>query len=214
MTICDMPQRTPEWFRARLGRVTGSRAGDVLAKIKTGEAAARRDYRIELVCERLTGVCAEHEFVSKDMLRGIEREPDAFAAYESLTGHVVRRTGFIQHDEWMAGCSLDGDVDDCTGIIELKVPKTATHLRYLRAGVLPAEHAAQVRHNLWVTGAAWADFVSFDDRLPSHLQVFCVRVTREQMALPAYEAEVLAFLADVDLEEAALRGWSALKEAV
>lgn len=200
ITILDHPQRSPEWFASRLGRVTGSRAADVLAKIKTGEAAARRDYRIELVCERLTGRAAEDGYVSKDMQRGTDLEPSAFGLYEAVTGNLVRRTGFIQRDDIMAGCSLDGDVDDLTGIVELKCPKSATHLRYLRSGRMPAEHLAQVTHNLWITGAEWCDFASFDDRFAPALHLFVVRVQRADVDIAAYEAEVMKFLLEVDVE--------------
>jgi hypothetical protein len=50
-----MEQRSEEWFQARLGKVTASRVADVLAKIKSGESASRRNYKIQLVSERLTG---------------------------------------------------------------------------------------------------------------------------------------------------------------
>jgi len=50
-----MEQRTEEWLLARLGKVTASRVADVLAKIKTGEAAVRKNYKMELVVQRLTG---------------------------------------------------------------------------------------------------------------------------------------------------------------
>jgi hypothetical protein len=200
ITIVDHEQRSPEWFAARLGRLTGSRAADMLAKIKTGEAAARRDLRTQLVCERLTGCVQEDAFVSKDMQRGTELEPAAFVAYEAETGAIVRRTGFIQAADLMIGCSLDGDVDNLTGIVELKCPRSANHLRYLKNGVLPSEHVAQVTHNLWVTGAEFADFVSFDPRFPQALQVFRVRVTRREVDLAGYEAAALAFLAEVDRE--------------
>lgn len=208
-TVLDFDQRTPEWYAARCGRLTGSVAGDMLAKIKTGEAAARRDLRIQLVCERLTGQPQEDGFQSKEMLRGIELEPTAFGAYEAATGIMVDRSGFVSADEYMAGCSLDGHVDDFTGIIELKCPKSATHLRYIRAGVAPADHLPQIRHNLWITGAKWADFVSFDDRFPSDLQLFRVRVTRESADIQGYEAEAMKFLAEVEAELAALNGMRA-----
>lgn len=200
--IIDAEQRSPEWFLARLGRLTGSRAGDMLAKIKTGEAAARRDLRLQLVCERLTGQLQEDAYVNGAMQRGIDLEPMAFAAYESLTGHMARRTGFLQHPEFMAGCSVDGDVDDFAGIVELKCPKSATHLRYLRARTVPSEHLAQITHNLWISGADWCDFLSFDDRFPSALQTFLVRVQRAHVDLSAYEAEAVRFLAEVEAEEA------------
>jgi hypothetical protein len=176
----------------------------MLAKIKTGEAAARRDYRLQLATERLTGTPQENGFVNAEMQRGIDLEATAFAAYEAATGEMVRRTGFICAEDHMVGCSLDGDVSDFAGIIELKVPKSTTHVGYLKAGTLPSTHAAQVRHNLWVTGAEWCDFASFDDRLPKELQLFRVRVYAKDLDLAGYEAEAMQFLAEVDAEVRAL----------
>jgi predicted phage-related endonuclease len=204
-TIIDAEQRSPEWFAARLGRLTGSRAGDMLATIKSGEAAARRDLRMQLVCERLTHTLQEESFISPAMQRGIDCEPLAFAAYESLTGHVAQRTGFIAHDTLLVGCSLDGHVGAFEGICEFKAPKSATHLRYLRAGTVPSDYLPQIRHNLWVTGAAWCDFLSFDDRFPPPLQTFLVRVQAADVDLPGYEKAALAFLAEVDREVTAVR---------
>jgi hypothetical protein len=119
MRIVDAAQRSPEWFAARAGKVTGSRAADVLAKVKSGEAAARRDYRLQLAVERITGTPMENGFVSADMQRGIDLEATAAARYEAATGHLLRHTGFLAHDTLAAGCSLDGDVDDFTGIVEI-----------------------------------------------------------------------------------------------
>lgn len=201
-TVIDAEQRSPEWFAARCGKLTGSCAADVFAKIKTGEAAARRDLRMRLVVERLTGQTQDGDgFVSADMKRGTDLEPQAFAAYEAETGTMVSRAGFLLHNDLPVGCSPDGVIGDYEGILELKVPRSATHLRYLRApGVLPAEHVAQVHHALFVTGAAFVDFCSFDPRFPSHLQVFLVRVTRESVDLKAYELAIRLFLSEVDAE--------------
>jgi hypothetical protein len=205
-TILDALQRSPEWFAARLGRLTGSRAHDMLAQIKSGEAAARRDLRVQLVVERLTGQPQENGYINAEMQRGLDKEADAFAAYEALTGHLVRRTGFIQHTDLMTGCSLDGDVDDLAGIVELKCPKSATHLGYWKAGTVPSNHMPQILHNLWVTGAGWCDFCSFDDRFPAHLQVFYVRVPRVELDVLAYAKTAEKFLVEVEAEyQAALK---------
>lgn len=201
MRIINVEQRTPEWFAARLGRATGSRAKDIIASIRTGEAAARRDYRFDLVTERLTGHRDEDGFVSKDMQRGTDLEPEAFAAYEALTGTLVRRTGFVVSDECMAGCSLDGDVDDMTGIVEIKCPKSATHFGYFKIGEVPANHLAQIIHNLWVSGAQWCDFVSYDDRFPEGLQLVVIRYKRVESVIADYAAKVREFLAEVDRDE-------------
>ena len=206
--IIDADQRSAEWFQARAGRLTGSRASDMLATIKSGEAAARRDYRMQLVCERLTGQPQEDAFINAAMQRGIDMEPHAFAAYEALTGAVAVRTGFLSHTEHLAGCSLDGHVDGFTGIVEIKCPKSATHLKYWRGkGEAPSDYLPQITHNLWITGAAWCDFLSFDDRFPAEFQTFLVRVNRADVDITGYEAKALAFLAEVETEVSVLKGW-------
>ena len=199
-TIVDAEQRSDAWLAARAGRATGSRAKDILAKIKSGEAAARRDYKMQLVAERLIGAPQEDGYVNKEMLRGIEKEPDAIAAWEASTGLIARRTGFLAMTEYLAGCSVDGDIRDFEGLLEVKAPKTATHLGYLKLRRLPPEYEPQATHNMWVTGAKWLDFCSFDDRLPEDLQLLYVRVYRNELDIEGYESEVLRFLKDVDDE--------------
>jgi hypothetical protein len=206
-TIIDAPQRSEAWFAARLGRLTGSRAADCLATIKSGEAAARRDLRTQLVCERLTGTLQEDGFVNQAMQRGIDVEPQAFAAYEALTGNLAQRTGFLAHNTLQVGCSLDGHIGAFEGILELKCPKSATHLSYLRSpGKVPAAHLPQIVHNLWVSGAAWCDFLSFDDRFPPPLQTFLVRVERNEQEITSYALAAALFLSEVQAELDLVKG--------
>ncbi len=204
--VCDAAQRSPEWFQARLGRVTGSRAKDVLATVKTGEAAARRDYRVQLAVERITSTVAEDGFQSDDMKRGIELEDAAFAAYEAVTGEMVSRVGFLVHTDMMVGTSPDGVLGDYAGLLELKVPRSANHLRYLRDGGVPKEHLAQLQHALFVSGAEYIDFASFDPRFPSDLQLFVVRLKREDVDLASYEMVMKLFLREVDEEVETVKG--------
>ena len=206
MTIIDVPQRSPEWFAARLGRLTASRASDMLATtVRGGEAASRKNLRVQLVCERLTGQPQEEHFVNAAMQRGMDCEPQAFAAYEALTGNVARTVGFIQHDALLVGCSPDGLVDD-DGVLELKCPNSATHLEYLKSKTVPDKYLPQLLHTLWVTERAYCDFVSFDDRFPSNLQVFHVRMVRDDGAVAVYEKAARAFLAEVEADVLALMG--------
>ena len=174
-TVVTDPQRSPEWFAARVGRLTGSVA-DVLWKEgrKKGEVSvARRDLILKLACERLTGLSLEDDFtLPAHMQRGIDKEADAFAAFEAHTGLLASTSGFLAHDSLAVGCSLDGHVGDVMApdaILEVKCPKTATHVGYLRAGVVPPAYLPLVNFNLWMTGAPYAYFVSFDDRLPADL---------------------------------------------
>lgn len=212
--ICRAPQRSDAWFSARLGRVTGSRAADVLATIKSGEATARRDYRLDLVTERLTGRPADADgFVSPDMQRGVELEAAARSAYEAQTGVLVDESGFLAHRDLMAGCSLDGHVGDYAGIIEIKCPRSANHLAAMRAGGVPSKYLAQITHNLWISGAAWCDFVSYDPRFPDPLQLYVARVEASALDLDGYARKVRAFLDEVDAEVAAVSGFMRSKGA-
>jgi hypothetical protein len=198
--VSPHPQGTDEWLAARAGRATGSRARDILAKIKSGEAASRKNYRTQLVIERLTGRPAESGFISKEMQWGTEQEPFARMAYESETGRLVSEMGFIYLPDAMTGCSVDGLVEDDgkTGVWEAKCPSSATHIEYLTSGRLPPEYKPQIMHNMLVTGADFADFVSYDPRMPEKLQLFIVRWERNEDEIKEYEAELNAFLKEVD----------------
>jgi hypothetical protein len=198
--VIDCLQRSPEWHAARVGMFTASCAGDMMATIKSGEAAARRDLRVRLVVERLTGQSQEDVYVNAAMQRGIDKEAEAFAAYEALTGNIAFAVGFLAHDTLKAGCSPDGVIGDFEGGLEVKCPKSATHLAYLKAKTLPRDYVHQIAHSLWITGAKWWDFVSFDDRFPPTLQVFHIRVTRNEADIAAYELMARSFLSEIDAE--------------
>lgn len=202
--VLTCAQRSPEWFAARAGVLTASHAADLLAKIKSGEAAARRDLRTRLVVERLTGQPIDEVVANADMRRGVELEPAARVAYEAETGELALEVGFCRSRTLPIGCSPDGVIGDFEGGVEIKCPRSATHLRYLRDGVLPAEYVAQVTHTLTVTGAPWWDFVSYDPRFPEPLQLFIVRVRATDLDLAGYHKQLVAFLAEVDAEFASV----------
>lgn len=200
--IVTTEQRTPEWHQARVAMLTGTCASDMLATIKSGEAAARRDLRARLVAERLSGQSQEDGYVSKEMQRGSDLEADAICAYELARDVVVQPVGFLAHHELSAGCSPDGQINQFEGLIEVKCPKTATHIGYLRSQKVPTAYLHQITHNLWITGAQWCDFVSFDPRLPEAARLLVRRVLRSEVDLKAYELAVRLFLNEVDADVA------------
>ena len=197
MRILDLQQGSTEWLQARAGRVTASRISDVLAKIKSGEAAARRDYRAQICAEILTGRPQEDGFQNAEMLWGLEMEPLARSAYELAKGVLVEQPGFVLHPTIdRAGASPDG-VAGKIGL-EIKCPKTATHLQYLLDGGVPAKYEPQMLWQLACMEAEACDFVSFDPRLPQHLQLFVVRFQRDEKRILEITAEVGVFLKEVD----------------
>jgi hypothetical protein len=188
-------QGSPEWLQARCGLATASCFADVLATIKSGEAADRRNYRAQLIAERLTGVPAE-SFQSAEMRWGNEQEPFGRIAYEATTGNVVKQVAFIRHPELMAGASPDGLIGTDGGI-ELKCPNTATHIDTLLKGMSPS-HIPQVQGNMWLAERQWWDFVSYDPRMPERMQLYVQRIKRDDAYIEKLEAEVRKFLAEVD----------------
>jgi hypothetical protein len=192
-----MNQGTPEWLAARAGHATASRFQDVLAKVKVGEASTRRDYRWQLVTERLTGLPVE-QYTNKAMERGAEQEPYARMAYEAASGELVEEVGFMLHAGLaMVGASPDGLIGEHGGC-EIKCPyNSVVHVQTLSGG-MPAEHRPQVQGTLWVTGRQWWDFISFDPRMPDKLRLYVERVKRDEDYIAKLDAEVCQFLKEVE----------------
>lgn len=205
-------QRTAEWFAARLGKVTGSRVADLMAKTKSGYSASRANYMAELICERLTGQQGER-FTNAAMAWGTETEPQARAAYEFLTDRAVVETGFVMHPTLADfGASPDGLVGD-DGLLEIKCPNTATHIETLLNEAVPGKYTTQMQAQMACTGRAWCDFVSFDPRLPGDLQLWVKRVDRDAAFITEMESEIRAFLTELDAKVEALRTRYSMEKA-
>ena len=196
MNSIEIPQGTPEWFQARLGCLTASRANDACAAETT---AAYQNYLWQLVAERETKT-VEESYVSADMERGSELEPLARAAYEVHTGTFVTQTGFWPHPEikWF-GASPDGLVGD-EGLIEIKCPRTSTHLRYRSEGKVPTKYKRQMMCQLLCTGRKWVDFVSFDNRVRESKQLFIVRFEPKGKDIMEMLESIQKFLQNVEKE--------------
>ena len=189
-----MEQRSEEWFQARLGKVTASRVADVLAKIKSGESASRRNYKIQLVSERLTGERQE-TYINQAMQDGIDREFYARERYVQQFGEV-EEVGFVKHPTLEAGASPDGMVGD-DGLLEIKCPMGTTHTETLMTQEVPSKYIPQIQFQLRCTGRKWCDFVSYNPMFPEHLQVFVKRVEADEVYQMELDKEIEAFLLEV-----------------
>jgi len=197
-------QRTEEWLQARVGFATASRFKDVLARLKNGEPAqARRDYLTQVVCERLTSLPTQ-SYTNAAMQWGVDQEPAARMRYAEKTGFQVDEVGFLKHSILQAGASPDGIVN-MEGLLEIKCPTTMTHVDTLINGMDPG-HQPQVQGAMWIAGAPWCDFVSFDPRLPEPQSIYIQRVQRDEAFIARLEQEVITFLSDVDKMIIKIRG--------
>lgn len=200
MNVIDVVQGTEAWKKARVGHVTASKISDVMAKGKNGkEATTRANYRAEIVVELLTGEPYEDGITSKDMKRGTEMEPYARELYQQQSSLEVVQTGFVLHPtiDW-AGASPDGLVGD-DGLLEIKCPKSKTHLIYLLSDKIPSDYEKQMLWQMACTGRSWCDFVSYDNRFPKHKQLFIKRLERNKSKIADIEKEVIKFNTEIDI---------------
>lgn len=201
-------QGSDEWFAARIGKVTASRVKDVMATGRGGSpSATRKNYMMELLCERLSGETAP-SFSTPAIRRGIALEPVARGMYEMDSPHDVKEVGLIDHPSiLMFGASPDGIVilPEAKGGIEIKCPNTAQHVAVIQSGKHDPQYEWQMLAQMACAELEWVDFVSYDDRLPAPLDYVCCRFERDDRRITEMEREIIAFLEELDALEKEMR---------
>ncbi len=190
MKIHECEQGSPEWYAARLGKVTASCFGKAIAG---GQGKTRKTYMIDLIAERMTEE-SQNGYSNAVMQRGSEVEPEARLYYEQLNGCEVQQVGFIERDG-DTGASPDGLVGP-DGMIEIKCPNSATHIQYILDDRIPPVHKPQVQGQLWVAERKWCDFVSFDPRVYQK-PYFHERVYRDDDYIRDLQIKIYIFVADM-----------------
>lgn len=162
------------WQKQRLGKFTASNIYKLMTYEDKNELSKGAITYIEDVClEILTNGESKEEFISPAMQRGNDKELEAVAMFESLTGLNCFATGeeqeFIEVNEHFGG-TPDG-LFGKDGIIEVKCPKSKTHFFNLKNLKTVAdlkkhypEYYWQIQANLYATKRKTAFFISFDDR--------------------------------------------------
>lgn len=177
----EVAQGSVEWLELRKGKITASRAKDLLATIRTGESAAYRNYKAELLVERITGKSPER-YVSAPMEYGTQTEALARLMYSLKTKKKVVASTVYGLEGTNVLASLDGEIDS-DGIIEIKCRELANHIDSLLNDKVPEEYYKQIQFQLWVTGRKWADYVSYADEMPERTQLFIKRVPRDEQLI-------------------------------
>lgn len=190
-------QSDPGWAAARIGCVSASKMGDMLAKTRTGWGASRANYAAQLVAERLTGSPSE-SYMNAAMQWGVDKEPEARSAYEFRIDRRTLPAAWVRHPslDW-AGASPDGFVGD-DGLVEFKCPNTATHIETLLGSGIPEKYRWQMQWQMACTGRQWCDFVSYDPRLPENMRLYQRRFDREEETIAMLEREAAIFLREIE----------------
>ncbi len=197
MIIIDCEQGSPEWFAARAGKATASRIADLRAKTRSGWGASRGNYLAELVTERMTGQ-KTNGYTNAAMQWGIDTEPQARAMYELMNDVSVVEVGLVQHPSITDSLASPDGLVGIEGLVEIKCPQTATHIRTLLEEAVDGKYVQQMQWQMVCTSRKWCDFVSFDPRMPANMQLFVKRVERDDKLIKEIETDVIDFLKEVD----------------
>jgi len=111
---------------------------------------------------------------------GNEYEDEAIQAIESELFVTVtdKQRQFVNESKW-ASCTVDGMTDKGNCVAEVKCPYSPdVHRGYLlKPDLLRAKYEAQVRFNMWLTGASDGVLVSYDPRWKEPANLVLVKFT-------------------------------------
>lgn len=210
-------QHSLEWFRKRLGCITGSQVGLLMKSGRNksemfGETA--KSYIYQIAAERdMNPVVVTNDVLfesyiqqvnveSKAMRWGTEQEEDARKLYEQVTGRHIVEVGSCKHPTIESfASSPDGFFcDENTGekgCLEIKCPSQTIFMRYKdevegNSTLLTtkSEHFFQCQSHMMVTGAQWCDFVAYCpfQQHPIHI----VRITPDYSCFAELEKRINA----------------------
>lgn len=194
----EIEQRSNAWFVKRLGFCGCSRLGEVLAEGRNGQpSSTRRNYMAELLCERLTGVRAEH-FTTPEMRWGIEIEPFARSEYEARHGVMVQETGGKEHSTipwwWGSPDFLHGN----DGGGEIKCLLTANHLDVIFTNKIDTKYIYQISGYVEIFEREWYTYIGYDPRLPPNVSYFEKTFYRKDLPIDKVKSGVVQFLDELN----------------
>ncbi len=195
-------QRTLDWYRARLGYITGSQVGSLM---KSGRAkdkvfsdtaltylyqlAGERSLNPEIVKDdsMFSFYIDQTTSTSKAMRFGTEQEENARTMYIQITGREVKEVGLCKHPNISClASSPDGITHDGEdlGCLEIKCPTLSTYSKYVAEihdnetlKKVNPDYYYQCQNHMACTNAVFCDFVAFCPFVDNPIHI--VRITRD-----------------------------------
>ena len=204
MIVINCEQGTLEWKQARAGVITASMVKDVRNVLKSGKnkggyGKKADDYAFQLACERMCGdLLDDDQFVTWQMKRGNELEPEARLAHENARGILVEQCGLVLTDDNKFGASLDGLIDDDGGC-EYKCFTAPSSIKPILLDKDLSDIQDQMQCGLWVTGRSYFEFCLYCPQLKKigH-DLTIIRVERDDEYIEKMVEDLLKFDAHVE----------------
>lgn len=193
-------QNTPEWHLERCGKLSGSTFSDIMPGKRGGYLKGREDLLNKLLVENLTGIPTE-SISTPAMDWGNQHEDEAANVFSYNSGFELETCGFYHSKiHPLIGVSTDRLIPGTAKAIEIKCPyNSVNHIKYWRNG-MPDIYEAQVQGNIWVRELEGMYFVSYDPRMPEHLQLYFKYYERDNAYIDKLEYESLKFVNQLEEE--------------
>ena len=163
------------WLLARKGKITGSRAKDIIVKRGTGHKIGF----YELIAERLAVGSDTDE---TPLERGVRLEPEALERFAKETGKKVDTSLvlWVREDDESIGYSPDGIVGK-TEVIETKCLSSARHIEAWLTQEVPDDYKDQVNQAFIVNDKLKTLYLVFyDPRIPAK-DFFYITIKRKDV---------------------------------
>jgi putative phage-type endonuclease len=147
-----LEQRSSEWYKIREGKITASNVSNILGKITLKSTLNAIDNMArEKAIESVHGMI-ESDYVSFDMQRGIDQEPEAFRCLQRLFADdfiELYKIGFAEYSEH-SGASPDGLSSDGANV-EIKCPNSKNFFKHTLTKEINIQHYAQMQKQMLCT---------------------------------------------------------------
>jgi len=151
--IVALPQGSHEWLEYRKNKIGSSDAAAIMG-------VSRHKTRLQIWESKKFGDTTK---VTGAMRRGNEMEPIARNLFNKGYGGGFEPAVLLseQHPDLMASLDCFRIKDGKVEIAEIKAPKLEDHLLAL-SGQVPEDYNVQIHHQMLVSGAEFARYISFD----------------------------------------------------
>ncbi len=167
----EIIQNSEEWFRIRVGRITGSEYHLLNGKGRNSEWSQQAiEYAYKIAAERLTGLNDELIYGNKYTDYGKQEESIAREMLEIEILQNIEQVGFIDKVVGRIGCSPDGLTSDA--LIEIKCLQGKKYLKICNENQPISEHLQQTIYNMWVSEKERGLLVYFNRYFSKPFKIF------------------------------------------
>jgi putative phage-type endonuclease len=134
----NIEQGSYEWHEIRHGKIGGTASKGLFVKSDT--------LLFDLLAEKTESFIEEESYISDDMLRGMQLEPEAREWANKNFNCEFIECGWIQSDIEILGISPDGITADFKQAIEIKCPQAKRHIQTVIENEIPLDNLHQCLH--------------------------------------------------------------------